>query len=91
MHDTEEIKWELWKVVYGVWDYIKNSDEFEDVDDLTLEWVGTIPGKRESRRFEGLYMLKQQDLVESLLSVTKTIYATKRITAGNWKNMQVAS
>jgi hypothetical protein len=64
VHDTEEIKWELWKVVYGVWDYIKNSGDFEDVDDLTLEWVGTIPGKRESRRFEGLYMLKQQDLVE---------------------------
>jgi hypothetical protein len=64
VHDTEDIKWELWKVIYGVWDYIKNSGEFEDVDDLTLEWVGTIPGKRESRRFEGLYMLKQQDLVE---------------------------
>jgi hypothetical protein len=64
IHDTEEIKWELWKVIYGVWDYIKNSGAFEDVDDLTLEWVGTIPGKRESRRFEGLYMLKQQDLVE---------------------------
>lgn len=64
VHDTEEIKWELWKVIYGVWDYIKNSGEFEDVDTLTLEWVGTIPGKRESRRFEGLYMLKQQDVIE---------------------------
>jgi hypothetical protein len=64
VHDTEEIKWELWKVVYGIWDYIKNSGEFDDVEDLTLEWVGTIPGKRESRRVEGLYMLKQQDLVE---------------------------
>ncbi len=64
VHDTEEIKWELWKVIYGVWDYIKNSGTFEDVENLTLEWVGTIPGKRESRRFEGLYMLKQQDLVE---------------------------
>ncbi len=64
VHNTEEIKWELWKVIYGVWDYIKNSGSFEDVDDLTLEWVATVPGKRESRRFEGLYMLKQQDLIE---------------------------
>lgn len=64
VHDTEEIKWELWKVVYGIWDHIKNSGQFEDVDTLTLEWVGTIPGKRESRRFEGLYMLKQQDVVQ---------------------------
>lgn len=64
IHDTEHIKYELWKVIYGVWDYIKNSGEFEDVDNMTLEWVGTIPGKRESRRFEGLYMMKQQDVIE---------------------------
>lgn len=64
IHQTEEIKWELWSVVYGVWNYIKNSGKFHDVDNLTLEWVGLIPGKRESRRFEGYYMLKQQDIVE---------------------------
>jgi len=64
VHDTEAIKWELWKVVYGVWDYIKNSGEHTDVDTLTLEWVGAIPGKRESRRFEGDYILRQQDIVE---------------------------
>ncbi|KAA3658167.1 MAG: FAD-dependent oxidoreductase, partial [Calditrichaeota bacterium] len=64
IYDTEEIKYELWKVVYGVWDYIKNSGKFADVDNLTLEWVGMIPGKRESRRFEGLYMMKQQDIIE---------------------------
>ncbi len=63
IHDTEHIKYELWKVIYGVWDYIKNSGEFDDVDNMTLEWVGTIPGKRESRRFEGLYMMKQQDVI----------------------------
>ncbi len=63
IHDTEYIKYELWKVIYGVWDYIKNSGEFDDVENMTLEWVGTIPGKRESRRFEGLYMMKQQDVI----------------------------
>jgi len=31
---------------------------------MTLEWVGTISGKRESRRFEGDHMLIQQDVVE---------------------------
>ena len=64
VHDTEQIKWELWKVVYGVWNYIKNSGNFPEAANLTLEWVGTIPGKRESRRFEGDYMLVQQDIVE---------------------------
>lgn len=64
VHDTETIKWELWKVVYGVWDYIKNSGEFPEAETMTLEWVGHIPGKRESRRFEGHYMLKQSDFVQ---------------------------
>ena len=64
VHDTETIKWELWKVVYGVWNHIKNSGEFPEAETLTLEWVGHIPGKRESRRFEGDYMLRQQDLIE---------------------------
>lgn len=63
VHDTETIKWELWKVVYGVWDYIKNSGKFPEAANLTLEWVGHIPGKRESRRFEGHYMLTQGDIV----------------------------
>ena len=63
VHDTEQIKWELWKVVYGTWNYIKNSGNFPEAENLTLEWVGTIPGKRESRRFEGDYMLNQKDVV----------------------------
>ncbi|MEO6982394.1 MAG: FAD-dependent oxidoreductase, partial [Edaphobacter sp.] len=64
VYQTEEIKWELWRVAYGVWNYIKNSGTFSGTDTLTLEWMGMIPGKRESRRFEGDYMLTQQDLVE---------------------------
>ena len=64
IHETEEIKWELWKVVYGVWDHIKNSGEFPEAETMTLEWVGHIPGKRESRRFEGDYMIRQQDVID---------------------------
>ncbi len=64
IRDTEEIKLELWKVAYGIWNHIKNSGDYEDADCYTLEWVGLIPGKRESRRFEGYHMLSQADLVE---------------------------
>jgi hypothetical protein len=64
IRDSERIKWELWKIIYGVWHHIKNSGQFPEAENLTLEWVGTIPGKRESRRFEGDYMLRQQDIVE---------------------------
>jgi hypothetical protein len=67
IHDSETIKWELWRVAYGVWNHIKNSGQFPDAANLTLEWVGTIPGKRESRRFEGDHMVIQQDLVEQRL------------------------
>jgi FAD dependent oxidoreductase len=63
VHEAERIKWELWRIVYGVWDYIKNSGNFPEAENLTLEWVGQIPGKRESRRFEGDYMLRQHDVV----------------------------
>lgn len=63
VHDTEEIKFELWKVVYGAWNYIKNSGRFPEAENMTLEWVGTIPGKRESRRFEGLCILSQKDII----------------------------
>jgi hypothetical protein len=62
--DTEKIKWELWSVAYGVWDYIKNSGNFPEAETLTLEWMGMFPGKRESRRFLGDVILTQQDIVE---------------------------
>jgi len=64
--DNEEIRDELWAMVYGAWDYIKNSGVFpeEEVADLKLEWTGKIPGKRESRRFVGDYVLNENDLVE---------------------------
>ncbi|GAA4177870.1 FAD-dependent oxidoreductase [Gryllotalpicola koreensis] len=61
--DNERIRDELWGVVYGIWDYIKNSGEFE-AENLTLDWVGALPGKREYRRFVGDHVLTQQDLLE---------------------------
>ncbi|PIF20690.1 FAD-dependent oxidoreductase [Candidatus Pantoea floridensis] len=64
VHESETIKWELWKIVWGVWDYIKNAGEFPDAANLTIEWVGLIPGKRESRRFLGDTLLCQQDIIE---------------------------
>ncbi|WP_339880119.1 FAD-dependent oxidoreductase [uncultured Algoriphagus sp.] len=62
--NSENIKWELWRIIYGIWDHVKNSGQFDAVENLTLEWVGTIPGKRESRRFEGDYIMHQKDVVE---------------------------
>ena len=64
VHESEAIKWELWKIVWGVWNYIKNSGDFPEAANMTIEWVGAIPGKRESRRFVGDHLLCQQDIIE---------------------------
>ena len=60
--DAEEIRDELLKIVYGIWDHIKNGGD-HGADTLALEWVGFLPGKRESRRVLGDYVLKEQDLL----------------------------
>ncbi len=59
--DAQAINLELKRLVMGVWNYIKNSGKF-DADCLTLEWVGNIAGKRESRRMLADYMLTQNDI-----------------------------
>lgn len=61
--DNERIRDELRSVILGIWDYIKNSGEF-DADTLDLEWIGNIPGKREYRRLIGDYTLHQGDIIE---------------------------
>ena len=62
VNDTEEICDELHKILLGVWDHIKNEGK-HGADNLVLDWVGHIVGKRESRRFEGDYMMVQDDVL----------------------------
>ncbi|MCC7340509.1 MAG: FAD-dependent oxidoreductase [Bryobacterales bacterium] len=62
IHDNERIRFELLAIVMGVWDYIKNSGEHPNSRRWALDWVGMMPGKRESRRLVGDSTLKQQDL-----------------------------
>lgn len=62
--DSETIRDELVKAVYGVWDHIKNGGD-HGADNYVLDWIGFLPGKRESRRIAGDYVLKEQDLVSS--------------------------
>jgi hypothetical protein len=61
IHDTEAIRDELLKVAFGVWDHIKNRGD-HGADNWALEWVGFLPGKRESRRYVGDHTLTQNDV-----------------------------
>ncbi len=61
--DNEMIRHELLAIVCGVWDYIKNSGKHPDSANWAIDWVGMVPGKRESRRIKGDHILTQQDLM----------------------------
>ena len=61
IHDTERIRDELLKVTFGVWDHIKNHGD-HGAENWDLEWVGFLPGKRESRRYVGDHILTQNDV-----------------------------
>lgn len=59
--DTEILRDRLLRVAFGIWDYIKNSGE-HDADRWTLDFVGFLPGKRESRRYVGDHILTQNEV-----------------------------
>ena len=59
--DTEILRDKLLKVAFGIWDYIKNSGDYE-ADYWSLDFVGFLPGKRESRRYIGDHILTQNEV-----------------------------
>ncbi len=59
--DGEEIRLELMKMLFGVWDHIKNGGD-HGAENYALDWIGALPGKRESRRLVGDYVLRETDL-----------------------------
>ncbi len=61
--DNQRIRFELVAIVMGIWNHIKNSGDYPDSADWALDWVGMLPGKRESRRIVGDHILTQHDLV----------------------------
>lgn len=62
LKDNPAIRHELYRIALGIWDYVKNSGDHPDSAHWALDWVGALPGKRESRRFLGPHVLTQQDL-----------------------------
>ncbi len=58
---ADEIRDELLKISYGVWEYIKNHPDGRGRA-WELDWIGSLPGKRENVRFVGDHILNQNDV-----------------------------
>jgi len=68
IHDNEEIRHELTRQVLGIWDFLKNRDPYWSprAENLALDWVGQVPGKRESRRLLGEHFITEHDLKDGV-------------------------
>lgn len=63
LNNAGDIAWELKRIAYGVWDYMKNHPDGR-CRNFELDWIGSLPGKRESRRFVGDHILNQNDIMD---------------------------
>jgi len=79
IHQNEEIRHELTRHVLGIWDWIKNKDPLtkDAAANLSLDWIGQIPGKRESRRIVGQYWMTEHDIQD------KKVF-TDEVAFGGW-------
>lgn len=60
--DANAIQEELKKIAWGVWAYMKNHPDGR-ARGYDLDWIGALPGKRESTRFTGPRILTQHDVL----------------------------
>jgi hypothetical protein len=59
--DADMIRDELLKMAYGVWALIKNHPDGRG-HNWELDWIGSLPGKRENIRYVGDHVLNQNDV-----------------------------
>lgn len=79
IYDNEQIRHELTRHTLGIWDWIKNRDPElkEKAANYALDWIGQVPGKRESRRIIGRYFMTEHD------PANKTVFPDE-IAYGGW-------
>jgi len=71
--DTEKLRDELVPLALGMWDFVKNSGQYS-AENWELEFLGFLPGKRESRRMCGEYMITQRDISDGRVFPDEVAY-----------------
>ena len=61
--DANAIQFELKRIAYGIWEYMKNHPDGR-ANGYELEWIGSLPGKRESARYVGAHILTQNEVMD---------------------------
>ena len=62
--DSETLRDKLLKSMIGIWDHMKNHGD-HGVENFAVDWIGFLPGKRESRRYVGDYIINQPDITSA--------------------------
>lgn len=91
---SEDIRYELYRTVYGVWDHIKNGGD-HGAENYELTWVGNLGGMRESRRLMGDYVLTENDILANRIFEDAVAYGgwpmDEHVAAGFWAKGQIPS
>ena len=64
IYDNRTIRADLQQYVLGIWDWMKNKDpQMRDATaNRALDWMGSVLGKRESRRIVGRIVVTEQEI-----------------------------
>jgi len=75
--DAEEIRDELLRIIWGMWDHAKNHCPklAAESPNYKLTWVSYVVGKRESRRLIGDYVMTEHDIDKQTLFPDRVSYA----------------
>lgn len=73
IEDYEKIRDDLYAYAFGIWDHIKNGGD-HGADNYVLQWLGALPGMRESRRLMGDYILSESDILEHKVFDDAVVY-----------------
>ncbi len=74
--ESEEIRDDLLRLVYGLWDHTKNhcAEHSEKAKDFKLAWVSHVVAKRENRRLIGDHVLNENDVAQQTLFDDRVAY-----------------